>query len=186
MGEAEAAAFLRHHASAPVLVVMGVSGSGKTTIGRALAARLGWSFRDGDEFHGPANVEKMRAGKPLDDADRAPWLAAIAHWLDERSREGMPAVVACSALKRRYRDLLREHRPQVWFLYLRVPRSEVERRVQTRHHPFMSASLLDSQLQALEEPDSREPRTFALDAADDVKAVAESALRGLRARGVCR
>jgi carbohydrate kinase (thermoresistant glucokinase family) len=170
--------------AAPVIVVMGVSGSGKTTIGRAIAARLDWRFRDGDEFHGPANVEKMRAGRALDDADRGPWLAAVARWIDACSREGVPAVVACSALKRCYRDLLREHRPQVWFLYLCVPRSELERRLQTRHHPFMSPSLLDSQLQALEEPDSREPRTIALDAADDVEAVVESAFGELRVHGV--
>lgn len=170
--------------AAPVIVVMGVFGSGKTTIGRAIAARLDWRFRDGDELHSPANIEKMRAGRALDDADRAPWLAAIARWIDECAREGVPAVVACSALKGRYRDLLREHRPQVWFVYLRVPRAVLERRVQTRHHPFMLASLLDSQLQALEEPDSREPRTIALDAADDVEAVVESAFSELRVHGV--
>ncbi|MGH8145229.1 MAG: gluconokinase [Rhodanobacteraceae bacterium] len=172
--------------SAPVVVVMGVSGCGKTTIGRALAVRLGWRFRDGDEFHSPANIKKMRIGKPLDDADRAPWLAAIARWMDARSREGVPAVVACSALKRRYRDFLRDQRPNVWFLYLRVPRSELKRRLQTRDHPYMPASLLESQLRGLEEPDSREPRTIAVDAAGDVKAVMESALRELRAHGLPR
>jgi gluconokinase len=172
--------------SAPVVVVMGVSGSGKTTIGRALAEHLGWCFRDGDEFHSPTNVEKMRAGESLDDADRAPWLAAIAHWIDARSREDAPAVLACSALKLRYREFLREQRPQVWFLYLRVTRKELERRLQTRHHPYMPASLLDSQLQALEEPDSHEPRTIALDTAADVETVVESALRELRAHGLCR
>lgn len=172
--------------SAPVVVVMGASGCGKTTIGRALATRLDWVYRDGDEFHGPANIEKMRAGKALDDADRAPWLAAIVRWMDARSREGVPAVVACSALKLRYRDSLREQRPQVWFLYLRVPRGELERRLQTRHHPFMSASLLTSQLQALEEPESAEPRTITLDAADDVEAVVGAALHELRVRDLRR
>lgn len=171
---------------APIVVVMGVSGSGKTTVGRALAARMDWCYRDGDEFHGPANIEKMRAGEPLDDADRAPWLAAIARWMDARSRESVPAVIACSALKRRYRDFLREHRPQVWFLYLRVPRTELERRLQTRHHPYMPATLLDSQLRALEEPDRGEPRTIALGAADDVDAIVERALHALRAQGACR
>ena len=168
----------------PIVVVMGVSGCGKSTIGRVLVARLDWGYRDGDEFHSPANIEKMRAGKALDDADRASWLAAIARWMDARSREGVPAVVACSALKRRYRDFLRGNRRQAWFLYLRVPRSELKRRLQTRHHPYMPASLLDSQLRALEEPDSQEPRTITLDAADDVKAVVESALRELRAHGL--
>jgi gluconokinase len=168
----------------PFVLVMGVSGCGKTTIGRALAACLGWRFRDGDEFHSPANIEKMRAGEPLDDTDRAPWLASIARWMDARSRDGVPAVVACSALKRRYRDFLREHRPRVWFLYLRVPRSELEGRLQTRHHSYMPVSLLDSQLQALEEPDTHEPRTIMLGAANDVENVVESALRELRFHGL--
>jgi len=172
--------------SAPVVVVMGVSGSGKTTIGRALAEHLGWCFRDGDEFHSPTNVEKMRAGESLDDADRAPWLAAIAHWIDARSREDAPAVLACSALKLRYREFLREHRPQVWFIYLRVPRRELQRRLQARHHPFMPASLLTDQLQTLEEPDSREPRTIMLDAVADVGTTVETALGALRAQGVSR
>jgi gluconokinase len=182
--EEDAIAFSRDDMPIPIVIVMGVSGSGKTTIGSALAARMDWRYRDGDEFHGPANIKKMRAGEPLDDADRAPWLAAIARWMDERSREGAPAVVACSALKLRYRDFLREHRPQVWFLYLRVPRSELERRLQTRDHPYMPASLLASQLQAFEEPDNREPRTIVVDAAADVEAVVEFALRELSAHGV--
>ena len=168
----------------PFVLVMGVSGCGKTTIGRALAARLDWRFRDGDEFHGPANIEKMRAGEPLDDTDRAPWLASIARWMDARSRESVAAVVACSALKRRYRDFLREHRPRVWFLYLRVPRSELEGRLQTRHHSYMPVSLLGSQLQALEEPASQEPRTITLDAVNGVENVLESALRELRFHGL--
>jgi gluconokinase len=171
--------------SVPAIVVMGVSGSGKTTIGRALAQHLDWRFRDGDEFHGPANIDKMRAGEPLDDADRAPWLAAIARWMDACSRERVPAVVACSALKRRYRDFLREQRPQTRFLYLRVPRSELERRLQTRHHPFMSGSLLDSQLMALEEPDSSDSQAINLDAACEVDTVVELALHELRIRDIC-
>lgn len=186
VSEEEATVFLRHGTSAPVVVVMGVSGCGKTTVGRALALRLDWSYRDGDEFHGPANIKKMRAGEPLDDADRAPWLAAIARWMDALSREHVSAVVACSALKLRYRDFLRKHRPQVWFLYLRVPHSELERRLRTRQHPYMPASLLASQLQAFEEPGSREPRTIALDAAADVEAIVQSALSELRAHDVCR
>jgi gluconokinase len=171
--------------SAPTIVVRGVSGSGNTRIGRALAERLAWRFRDGDEFHGPANIEKMRAGEPLDDADRAPWLVAIARWMDVCSRERVPAVMACPALKRRYRDFLREQRPQVWFLYLRVPRRELERRLRARHHPLMPGSLPDSQLMALEEPDSSEPQTTNLDAAGEVEAVVEYALYELRTRDVC-
>ena len=106
--------------------------------------------------------------------------------LDGRgSRERVPAVMACPALKRRYRDFLREQRPQVWFLYLRVPRRELERRLRARHHPLMPGSLPDSQLMALEEPDSSEPQTTNLDAAGEVEAVVEYALYELRTRDVC-
>ncbi|HEX5952529.1 MAG TPA: gluconokinase, partial [Rhodanobacteraceae bacterium] len=109
----------------------------------------------------------------------------IARWMDACSRERVPAVVACSALKRRYRDFLREQRPQTRFLYLRVPRSELERRLQTRHHPFMSGSLLDSQLMALEEPDSSDSQAINLDAACEVDTVVELALHELRIRDIC-
>ena len=168
----------------PVIVVMGVAGSGKTTIGGALAARLGWTYREGDDFHPQANVRKMRAGEPLDDEDRGPWLAAIAQWIDLQSRLREPAMIGCSALKRDYRDFLRRDRPQVWFLYLRVPRTELERRVETRHHEYMPPSLLDSQLDTIEEPAGGEPRVITLDAGNSVAATAGIALRALRDRDI--
>ncbi len=135
------------------IVVMGVSGSGKTTVGTRLAEALGVDYAEGDEFHPPANVAKMAAGTPLDDADREPWLDALAGWLAERSGEG--AVVTCSALKRVYRDRLRASAPDAFFLHLDLPRGELERRLADRQGHFMPPSLLDSQLGTLEplEPD---------------------------------
>ncbi|MGY5307386.1 gluconokinase [Nocardia gipuzkoensis] len=132
---------------------MGVSGSGKTTVGTRLADALGVDYAEGDEFHPPANVAKMAAGTPLDDADREPWLDALAGWLAERSGQG--AVVTCSALRRVYRDRLRASAPDAFFLHLDLPRGELERRVAERRGHFMPPSLLDSQLATLEplEPD---------------------------------
>lgn len=171
-------------AAHPMLVIMGVSGCGKSTVGGALAARLGWRYTEGDAFHPPANVAKMAAGKPLDDADRQPWLAAIAAWMDTQAQASRPGVIGCSALKRRYRDFLREGRPQVWFLYLRVPRGILQQRLQTRHHEYMPASLLDGQLATLEEPAPDELRCITLDAIDDVPATVGAALQRLRAHGI--
>ncbi len=135
------------------IVVMGVSGSGKTTVGTRLADALGVDYAEGDEFHPPANVAKMAAGMPLDDADREPWLDALAGWLAERSGQG--AVVTCSALRRVYRDRLRASAPDAFFLHLDLPRGELERRLAERRGHFMPPSLLDSQLATLEplEPD---------------------------------
>jgi gluconokinase len=133
-----------------VLVVMGVSGSGKSTVGLALARQLGWDFEEGDALHPSANVAKMAAGHPLDDADRAPWLTAVAAWLAAEIAAGCDGVITCSALRRRYRDRLR--RPEVVFVYLAVPRAELVRRLAARRGHFMPPSLLDSQLAELEEP----------------------------------
>ena len=130
-----------------IVVVMGVSGAGKTTIGEALANALGWPFVEGDDFHPQANVDKMARGEPLDDADRAPWLAALA----AKMRTLDDGVVACSALRETYRDVLHVH-DDVRFVLLDVPRAELERRVHARRGHFMPASLLDSQLQTLEHP----------------------------------
>lgn len=169
---------------ATILVLMGVSGCGKTTVGKALAARLGWVYQEGDDFHPVANVEKMRAGVALDDADRVPWLAAIAAWMDAQAAADLSAVIGCSALKRAYRDFLRAGRSQIRFVYLRVARDELRRRVATRHHAYMPASLLDSQLAALEEPASDEPDTVTVDADGDVGPTVTAVLRMLRARGI--
>src|SRR5580693_3470155 len=109
------------------VVVMGVSGAGKSTIARRLADELGWDFAEGDDLHPLANVAKMAAGHPLTDADREPWLDAVASWIDGEIETGRHGVITCSALKRSYRDRLR--RPQVLFVYLSVPRTELERRL---------------------------------------------------------
>lgn len=139
-----------------IIVVMGVSGSGKSTVGQALAEALGWDFQEGDALHPPANIEKMHAGIPLDDADRAPWLERIAAWIADMKRRRLDGVVSCSALKRSYRDLLRKADADLRFVYLHLSRAELERRLRHREH-FMPPSLLDSQLQALEPPSAGEP-----------------------------
>ena len=135
-----------------VIVVMGVSGSGKTTIANELARQLGWEFEDGDWFHPAANVEKMHNGVALTDEDRRPWLEAVATWIDNTRRAGEHAVVACSVLKRRYRDILIGDRTDVRLVYLRGDETLIARRIATRHEHFMPQSLLHSQFEALEEP----------------------------------
>ena len=139
------------------LVVMGVSGSGKSTVATTLVARLGWEFAEGDDFHPPANVEKMRAGHPLDDDDRWPWLRSLAAWIGEHEQAGKSAVVTCSALKRSYRDLLRDGHPSVWFAHVTADAEQIRDRVQRRTGHYMSPSLLDSQLATLEPLQDDEP-----------------------------
>ena len=130
------------------IVVMGVSGCGKSTFGQALAAALGVAFSDGDDLHPAENIAKMAAGQPLDDEDRAPWLARVgAQLADEAGR-----VVACSALKRAYRDTIRSHAPNVVFVHLHGARALLQARMTTRPGHFMPARLLDSQLATLELP----------------------------------
>jgi gluconokinase len=141
------------------VVMMGVSGTGKTTVGSALATRLGWAFAEGDQFHPDANVAKMRQGVPLDDEDRWPWLQSIADWIGEREAAGENAVVACSALKRTYRDLLCSGNPSVWFAHLTASPEELDRRLRTRPGHYMPASLLPSQLQTLQPLEPDEPGT---------------------------
>jgi len=134
-----------------VIVVMGVSGCGKTTIGQSLAEAFGWDFQEGDALHPQANIDKMSAGIPLDDEDRWPWLDSIAAWIQSKHQQHRQGVVSCSALKRSYRDRLRLADADVGFVYIQVSHAELERRTRQRHH-FMPTSLLDSQLQTLEEP----------------------------------
>jgi carbohydrate kinase (thermoresistant glucokinase family) len=133
---------------------MGVSGSGKSTVGALLAGRLGWAFAEGDDLHPAANVAKMAAGHPLDDADRWPWLARIAAWMDERRAAGESGIVTCSALKRRYRDVLRG--PDVIFVHLAGTKDQIAGRLLARQGHFMPAALLDSQLADLQPPDPDE------------------------------
>jgi len=136
----------------PVIVVMGVAGSGKTTVGALLAGRLGWPYAEADNFHPQSNVDKMAAGHPLTDADRKPWLEAIGRWIDERGAADQPGVVSCSGLKRSYRDLLRDGRPEVQMVFLQGSRELIMRRMVARHGHFMKPEMLDSQFADLEEP----------------------------------
>jgi gluconokinase len=144
--------------SAPTtIVVMGVSGSGKSTVAAGLVDRLGWEFAEGDDFHPPANVAKMRNGVPLDDDDRWPWLRTLAAWIGEHEQAGKSVVVTCSALKRSYRDLLRDGHPSVWFAHVTADAEQIRDRVQRRTGHYMPPSLLDSQLATLEPLQDDEP-----------------------------
>ena len=135
-----------------VLVVMGVSGVGKTTIAKALDERLHWPFQEGDELHSKANVDKMASGRALTDEDRAPWLRAVAAWIEARQEAGEPGVITCSALRRSYRDAVTGGRPGVRVVYLRADRAVIAERLSKRQHHYMPADLLQSQLATLEEP----------------------------------
>jgi gluconokinase len=135
-----------------IVVVAGVSGSGKTTVAALLSGTLGWPFTDGDLLHPAPNIAKMSKGIPLTDADRQPWLQAIARLMDERIASGQSAIVACSALKRSYRNLLLHGRPQVRIAFLVVDHDVVARRLAARHGHFFNPRLLDSQFADLESP----------------------------------
>lgn len=135
-----------------VIIVMGVSGSGKTTVSQALAARTGFIERDGDDYHPAANIEKMKAGIPLTDADRLPWLHAIADAVDRYVDKNTPVIIACSALKRAYRDILVHGRKDVHIVYLSGSAELIAQRLSHRSHHFMPPSLLESQIGALESP----------------------------------
>ena len=139
-----------------VVVVMGVSGSGKTTVAAMLAGRLGWAFQEGDDLHPRENVEKMKAGTPLTDADREPWLRRIAQKIDDWQEHGSSGVVTCSALKRSYRDIIIGQRPNIRLVYLRGSLDLIRHRMAARHGHFMPTALLDSQFSTLEEPTSDE------------------------------
>ncbi len=135
-----------------IIIVMGVSGAGKTTVGRLLADKLGAAFLEGDEFHPPANLAKMQRDEALDDDDRMPWLGSIGAALDAESSDGATVVLACSALKQAYRDLLKAGRASVRLVYLKGDEASVRRRLEKRSGHFMPAALLASQLADLEEP----------------------------------
>jgi gluconokinase len=135
-----------------IIILMGVSGSGKTTVGRLLARDLGWPFYDGDDFHPQANIDKMRQGIPLTDADRDSWLTALRQQITALIANHQSAVLACSALKQAYRDRLRGDQPEVRFIYLKGDYALIRRRLRKRRGHFMKADLLTSQFAALEEP----------------------------------
>ncbi|TMF19244.1 MAG: gluconokinase [Chloroflexi bacterium] len=140
-----------------VLVLMGVSGCGKTTVAAILASRLGWPFEEGDALHPQANIEKMAAGHSLTDVDRWPWLAKVADWIDKRLDAGENGLITCSALKRSYRDLINRRGSGLMFVFLAGSKETIAARLAARHGHFMRASLLDSQFADLDEPAADEP-----------------------------
>ena len=139
------------------MVIAGVAGTGKTSVGLLVASELGWPFADGDSFHTTASVAKMRSGAPLTDADRRPWLQAIAAWIGSREAAGGGGVVACSALKRSYRDLLRDGHPAVRFAFLTAPMTVLDGRLRERQQNVVPAALLAGQLADLERLGADEP-----------------------------
>ncbi|MFJ5927199.1 gluconokinase [Kitasatospora sp. NPDC092948] len=162
----------------PVIVVMGVSGVGKTTVARLLAHRLGLPYAEADDFHPAANIAKMSAGTPLDDHDREPWLRALGAWLGERAEAGTGGVVTCSALKRSYRDILRDACPEAFFLHLTGSHDLVGDRIAHRTGHFMPPSLLDSQYATLEPLQADESGTV-LDVDADPDTLVDRAVVGL-------
>lgn len=135
-----------------VLVLMGVSGSGKSTVALELHRVLGWPFQEGDDLHPAANVEKMRSGQPLDDNDRLPWLKAVARWIDAQLAAHQPGIIPCSNLKRAYRDITIGSRRGVTLVYLKADEQLIRPRILSRKHRYMHPSLLESQFETLEEP----------------------------------
>lgn len=162
----------------PVLVIMGISGSGKSTVAGILAGQLGWDLEEGDDLHPAENVAKMSAGEPLTDEDRAPWLDTISSWIIEHTMAGVPGIITCSALKRRYRDVLREK--NVIFVHLNGSKDLIGRRLATRIDHYMPPSLLDSQVATLEPPEDDE-QAITIDAG---RAPAEQAAEIVRRLGL--
>lgn len=164
----------------PVLVIMGVSGVGKSTVAGLLAGRLGWDLAEGDDLHPPANIAKMAAGHPLDDEDRRPWLARIAEWITEHTRAGRPGIITCSALKRSYRDLLRGD--NVVFVDLVGTPDQISGRLLARRGHFMPAGLLASQMATLEPPTADE-NAISIDITGEPQAEAEAIINELHLTG---
>jgi gluconokinase len=178
--EPTVAAVERAAALPAVLVVMGVSGSGKSTVGTQLAIKLGWEFEDGDWFHPACNVEKMHSGHPLTDEDRWPWLNAIAAFIDASRSAGRHVVIACSALKKSYRAIIIGDRPDVRLVYLKGDIELIARRIATRHEHFMPRALLQSQFDALEEPGADE-RAIVVSVAPPPRTIVAQVLSALGA-----
>ncbi|MCO7522807.1 MULTISPECIES: gluconokinase [unclassified Pseudomonas] len=168
--------------SLSAIVVMGVAGCGKSCIGAAIAARSGGRLIEGDAFHPAANIAKMSAGIPLDDDDRAGWLVRLGEALQNAISAGERPILTCSALKRRYRETLREAVPALGFVFLELTPQQAEQRVRARPGHFMPASLIDSQFAALEPPHG-EPLTLELDATAPVEALAEAVHTWLKPGG---
>lgn len=166
---------------AMILVLMGVSGCGKTTVAALLAARLGWQFLEGDDLHPRENVEKMRGGTPLGDADRLPWLASIARHIEDWRAAGQSGVLTCSALKRMYREIVVGERPEVRLVYLRGTKDLIQQRMAARHAHFMPTALLDSQFATLQEP-SPDENPLVVDIGGPAAEIAEEIVRRLRLR----
>lgn len=164
-----------------VLVLMGVSGVGKTTTGQRLAKKLGWEFRDADEFHPAENIEKMKSGEPLTDDDRWPWLDAIGGWMDARLGNGGHAIVTCSALRRIYRERLLSGRPDVRLVFLKGSKALIADRLTRRNGHFMPPGLLESQFNTLEEP-RRDERAIVVDVSKSPSRVVSSILRYVEPR----
>ena len=163
-----------------ILLVMGVSGSGKTTVAALLAGRLGWEYVDADDFHPLANVAKMHGGTPLTDEDRWPWLQSMAAWIDATRATGRHGVLACSALRRSYRNILAGDRPDVRLVYLHGDKPLIASRQSVRHNHFMPPGLIDSQFATLEAPGPEEaPLTVGV--GPRPPAIVEAILEGLRA-----
>ena len=172
----------------PVLVIMGVSGSGKSTVAGILAGQLGWDLEEGDDLHSPENIEKMASGIPLTDDDRWPWLDTIASWIIEHTMAGIPGIITCSALKKIYRDRLREK--NVVFVHLSGSKEQIARRLTSRMDHYMPATLLGSQIATLEPPGPEENtvvidvgRTPAEEAAEIVRRLGLSPAAGSSALG---
>jgi gluconokinase len=163
-----------------VYVLMGVSGCGKSTVGEALAQRLGCPFYDGDDFHPPQNVAKMASGRPLNDDDRTPWLARLHDLIARHLERGETAVLACSALKKRYREQLREGNEGLRFVYLQGDFELIWRRMQERPAHYMKADMLQSQFADLEEPGEDEAMIAGIEG--DVRRIVESILMGIESR----
>ncbi len=159
-----------------ILVLMGVSGCGKSTVAGVLAGRLGWDFEEGDDLHPAANVAKMAAGHALTDDDRWPWLERVAGWIEEHVAAGRSGIVTCSALKRSYRDVLRG--PHVTFVFLDGTHDEIAARLAKRHGHYMPYSLLDSQFADLEPP-SADERALRVDIGPSAAAQADTIVRDL-------
>jgi len=166
-----------------IVVVAGVSGSGKSTVGALLAGRLGWPFTDGDLLHPDANIAKMARGEPLTDEDRMPWLQAIGASIDERLAAGQQAILACSALKRRYRDLLLAGRPACRIAFLQIGQTVSARRLAGRHGHFFDPHLLASQFADLEPPGPDETAVLVVPVQDQPEATADEIVRRLDLSG---